>query len=95
MSNIFIVESGGLHTPTLFEAGIAGVMRAQIIQLASRSGISVEERPISRQELAGAEEVFVCNSIIGIWPVHTISNKYYPVGFITKFLQKSLADMAK
>ena len=95
MSNIFIVESGSLYTPAIIEAGIAGVMRAQIIQLASRSGISVEEHPISRKALAAAEEVFVCNSIIGIWPVHSISNKHYPIGFITKFLQKSLAETAK
>ena len=95
MSNIFIVEEGKLFTPVVTRAGIAGVIRAQVIQLATRSGLSVQERTITRRQLAEAEEVFVCNSIIGIWPVYAISNKMYPVGFITQFLQKALAECDK
>ena len=95
MSNIFIVEEGKLFTPVVTRAGIAGVIRAQVIQLATRSGLSVQERAITRRQLAEAEEVFVCNSIIGIWPVYAISNKMYPVGFITQFLQKALAECDK
>ena len=95
MSNIFIVEDDILFTPVVTRAGIAGVIRAQVIQLATRSGISVQERTITRQQLAEADEVFVCNSIIGIWPVSAISNKLYPVGFITQFIQKSLAESDK
>ncbi len=95
MSNIFIVEEGKLFTPDVTRAGIAGVIRAQVIQLATRSGLSVQERIITRRQLAEADEVFVCNSIIGIWPVYAISNKLYPVGFITKFLQQALAECEK
>lgn len=95
MSNIFIVEDGKLFTPVVTRAGIAGVIRAQVIQLATRSGLSVQERVITRRQLAEADEVFVCNSIIGIWPVYAISNKLYPVGFITKFLQQALAECEK
>jgi 4-amino-4-deoxychorismate lyase len=95
MSNIFIVEDGKLFTPVVTRAGIAGVIRAQIIEIATRSGISVQERVIKKQELAEADEVFVCNSVIGIWPVYAISNKMYPVGFITQFLQKALAECDK
>jgi len=39
--------------------------------------------------------VFVCNSVIGIWPVSAISNKLYPVGFMTQFFQKALAECDK
>ena len=95
MSNIFIVEGDTLFTPEVRRAGIAGIIRAQVIQLATRSGISVQERTITQQQLAEADEVFVCNSIIGIWPVSAILNKLYPVGFITQFIQKSLAESDK
>lgn len=95
MSNIFIVESGKLFTSVVTRTGIAGVIRAQVIQLATRSGISVQEKVITRRALAEADEVFICNSIIGIWPVSAISNKLYPVGFITQFMQKSLAESQK
>ena len=95
MSNIFIVESDKLVTPVVTRAGIAGVIRAQVIQLATISGMSVQEGVITRKALAEADEVFVCNSVIGIWPVSAISNKLYPVGLITQFLQKSLAECIK
>ncbi len=95
MSNIFIVESDKLYTPVVTRAGIAGVMRAQVIQIATRSGISVQEREITKKALSEADEVFVCNSVIGIWPVSAISNKLYPVGFITQFLLKALSECEK
>ena len=95
MSNLFIVASDKLYTPVVTRAGIAGVVRAQVIQLATRSGISVQEQIITKKALAEADEVFVCNSVIGIWPVSAISNKLYPVGFITQFLQKALAECDK
>lgn len=95
MSNIFIVKSDKLYTPVVTRAGIAGVVRGQVIQLATRSGMSVQEQVISRKALAEADEVFICNSIIGIWPVAAISNTLYRVGLITQFLQKSLAECDK
>lgn len=95
MSNIFIVESDKLFTPVVTRTGIAGITRAKVIELATRSGLSVEETVIDRRRLAEADEVFVCNSIIGIWPVSAISNKLYPVRFITHFLQNALAQCQK
>jgi 4-amino-4-deoxychorismate lyase len=95
MSNIFVVADNVLTTPLVTQAGIAGVMRGQIIQLATRNGISVEERAISRQQLAQADEVFICNSIIGVWPVSGITTTRYSVGFITQFIQKSLSELKK
>ena len=95
MSNIFIVQSDKLYTPVVTRAGIAGITRATIIELATRSGLAVEERVIDRRQLAEADEVFICNSIIGIWPVSAISNKSYPIGFITQFLQKALSQCDK
>jgi 4-amino-4-deoxychorismate lyase len=95
MSNIFIVQSDKLYTPSIIDCGISGIMRAQIIQLATRSSLAVEEKTITRKDLAHADEVFVCNSVIGIWPVHTVSNHEYGIGFITRFLQKALAELNK
>ena len=95
MSNLFIVKSGRLYTPDITRAGIAGITRAKVIELATCSGLSVEEKIIDRKELADADEVFICNSIIGIWPVYAISNKLYAIGFITKFLQKALSECHK
>ena len=95
MSNIFVVQSDKLYTPSIINCGISGVMRAQIIKIASRSSLAVEEKTITRKGLAEADEIFVCNSVIGIWPVNAVANHEYGIGFITRFLQKALEELEK
>ncbi len=96
MSNLFIVKAGELLTAKLNKSGVAGVLRAEILQLSIDNNISYSETEISKESLANADEVFICNSIIGIWPVICILdakiNNTYPIGKITKQLQKLLAN---
>lgn len=68
-TNIFMVHKNTLLTPSLESAGIKGVMRELIIELAHANDIKVIQRQIDLRELIEADEIFVCNSIIGIWPV--------------------------
>jgi 4-amino-4-deoxychorismate lyase len=37
-----------------------------------------------------ASEVFVCNSVNGIWPVNKIGNLSFDVGSVTRLLQTSV-----
>lgn len=97
MSNIFIVKSGQIKTPELTKSGVAGIMRAQIIRLASENGLTVEQGLISKKNILEADEVFVCNSIIGIWPVNSIdgTNTVFQIGNVTQGLQHALAESSK
>ncbi|RLA05658.1 MAG: aminodeoxychorismate lyase [Gammaproteobacteria bacterium] len=90
MSNVFFVKSGLLYTPDLSKAGVAGIMRAEILRIAQKEGMIVEEVAITKTELATMDEVFICNSVIGIWPVIQIDDIIYPIGNITKRLQNAL-----
>lgn len=72
MSNVFCVLDDQLYTPSLELCGVRGVMREQIIQLARTQGISVNEIEISQQNFLQMDELFVSNSLIGIWPVTSI-----------------------
>jgi len=91
MSNLFLVSDGVLQTPRLDGCGVAGVMRSVIIDLAKEAGISLEIGVLSRQDVQQADELFVCNSLIGIWPVVCIDDVgEYPVGAITCRLQTLL-----
>jgi len=72
MSNVFCVLDGQLYTPSLELCGVRGVMREQIISLAQSRGISVNEIDISQQNFLQMDEIFVSNSLIGIWPVTSI-----------------------
>jgi 4-amino-4-deoxychorismate lyase len=74
MSNLFAVLDGVLVTPRLDECGVAGVMRDVIIEWAHTSGLPVAERHLVDGDLRRAKEVFLCNSLIGVWPVRLIDD---------------------
>lgn len=95
MSNIFIVKSGQLFTPELNKSGVAGIMRAQIMKLADGNDLIVKEAAISKNDVFNADEVFICNSVIGIWPVRIIADTNYQVGPITQQLQYALQQLEK
>lgn len=73
-SNLFIVEGGTLATPGLERAGVAGVMRSIVIDEADDCGIPVQSAAIDLARLSFAEEIFITNSIFGIWPVRSIGD---------------------
>lgn len=93
-SNIFLVSKGVLQTPSLERCGVAGVMRAEILERAQRAGIVTQVRDIAFEELLGADEVFVCNSLYGIWPVRQLQTHVWPVGALTRKLQGLIADLS-
>lgn len=92
MTNLFYVKNETLYTSSLTLAGVAGIMRGIIMAMASEHGLSWIEHAFTKDELLSADEVFVCNSILGIWPVKHIATTCFPVGVITRQLQIWLAQ---
>lgn len=92
MSNVFLVQDNQLWTADLSNSGIAGIMRKQLMQVAERLGIQLHITELSIENLKQADEVFVCNSLIGIWPVTYIMdfNLEFSHGPLTQKLQKAL-----
>ncbi len=95
MSNLFWSQGGVLYTPQLDRCGIKGIIRQRVISIAEQSGIAVCEGLYTPDGLADADEVFVCNSIIAIWPVtgFITDHSRYPewsIGPITRMLQSRL-----
>jgi len=76
-TNVFLVAGRELLTPRLDQCGIAGVMRAIVIELARSLSLHVTETRVERSLLFSANELFVCNSLIGLWPVREILS---PIG---------------
>lgn len=89
-SNLFVVKHNTLLTPELSYAGVSGVMRAIILNQAGLSGISCKIKNISLADLYAADELFLTNSLIGIWPVKRLGDNYFSVGEITRRLQLDL-----
>ena len=67
-SNVFAVVGGGLVTPPLDGRALPGVARARVIELARAAGLSVEERALTLDELASADEVFLTGGVRGVEP---------------------------
>ncbi len=72
-SNIFALRDGTLYTPDLSRCGVAGVQRDRVISCASAHGVSCKITPIRMDELFDAEEIFLVNSVFGLWPVRELA----------------------
>lgn len=72
MSNVFIVTDGELCTPDLDACGVAGIMRECVLREARRLGLGYRVTRLTCEDLRHASEVFLTNSLIGVWPVRKI-----------------------
>lgn len=96
-SNVFLVIDDIIVTPSLSLAGVAGIMRTMLIELFASQKNPVQVRPIKYSELERASEIFLCNSVFGIWPVVRVSTSAHKLNFkignTTRSTQKWLQDV--
>ncbi len=92
MSNLFAVRHDALFTPALTRCGVDGVMRNLVIDLARAHDIPLHIADVTLDELLAADELFVVNSVIGLWPIVTIDGKTWAKGPLTTRLQQLLGD---
>jgi para-aminobenzoate synthetase / 4-amino-4-deoxychorismate lyase len=71
-ANVFAVHKGTLATPEADGRILAGITRAAVLKIARQEGLEVEERPIRRDELLAADEVFLTGSVRGIEPARSL-----------------------
>jgi 4-amino-4-deoxychorismate lyase len=98
MSNVFLVSRGRLTTPDLTMCGVAGIMRQQVLNTAQDLGINFDIRNVQIGDLLAADEVFLTNSVIDIWPVRLIegipnrtnATMKYKIGPITEQFMEAL-----
>ncbi len=92
MSNLFYLANNILITPDLSACGVDGIIRNKVIELAADLNIDVELKKFSIELLMKADEIFVCNSVIGVWPVNTIGEKILSVGKNTRQIMQALQE---
>jgi len=92
VANLFLVKDGELATPSLNRAGVAGVIRRLIIdELAPELGVEVVERRCPLSELWQADELFICNSLMGVVPVTRIDFDDQELLFTDRFTESSIS----
>jgi 4-amino-4-deoxychorismate lyase len=93
-TNVFLVSGGRILTPVIDTCGVAGVMRQYIIDKAPEIvGQGVDVTSCEKGMFTGARELFLCNSVIGIWPVARIAERNIPVGSITRKLRDHVSGL--
>jgi len=90
MSNVFAVMSGALITPALDRCGVAGVTRDRVIDAASALGTACSVTTLSWTDLLASDEVFVVNSLVGVWPVRELNGAERGLGPVTRNIQRAL-----
>ncbi len=95
MSNVFLIKNGTLYTPKIDRCGVAGVMRSITIETARQRGIAVVESRVAIEELYAADEVFLTNCVIGLWPVRRCEHRTYGIGPITEEIDRWLRTKAE
>jgi len=87
MSNLFWRKGECVYTPSLHNAGVAGVMRELILATLTTWNIPYKEGCYTLEALEQADEIFICNSVLGIWSVRHINKLCYNKGTLTQRLQ--------
>ncbi|MGR5235739.1 aminodeoxychorismate lyase [Vibrio alfacsensis] len=94
MANLFWVKDNKVFTPELNLSGVAGVMRRKVLEYFNNNKTNVAVNTFALSELLEADEVWMCNSLLGVAPVTSITtpeNKIlFPIGKLTQRLQGNL-----
>jgi branched-chain amino acid aminotransferase len=93
-ANVFLAMGGKLVTPKV-ENFLAGITRRAVIGMAQKRGWSVDERAVMPEELADANEVFLCGTAAEIVPVGAIDERRYQVGPMTRTLMEDYAELVR
>jgi 4-amino-4-deoxychorismate lyase len=93
-ANVFIVRGSELVTADLRYCGIRGVLRDEVLRLATKLKIPVHEEPLWPEDLETASEVFVTNSVRGIRSVIALEHQSWPRGHVAQALQEAIDEDA-
>ena len=83
MANVFVVTKGRVRTPARSEGARDGVVRGWVTEK-----IAVEETRLALEDVEAAEECFVTNSRLGVFPVAEIDGRPLPSRGIGDWLRE-------
>ncbi|MBZ0331846.1 aminodeoxychorismate lyase [Halomonas sp. ANAO-440] len=92
--NLFWQREGRLETPLLDDCGVAGTLRAELL-----AHLAVSEVKATPDVLAGAEAVWLVNSVQGVWPLARLDDAEggslatWPIGHAHRHFQAVAHDL--
>jgi branched-chain amino acid aminotransferase len=99
-ANVFVVHRDGrVATPPAVADLLPGITRASVIELFERElGTVVEQRPVTAEELAAADEVFLTGTGVEICPVIEIDHSAIGsgrIGTVTSRIRQTYDDVVR
>ncbi len=92
-ANLFWVRDGQVVTPSLHDCGVAGVMRAHVMERARALDWEVVVRDAAAHEASRADEVFITSAVRGVAPVRELgTTRFDPPGPVTRVLMNDVVD---
>jgi 4-amino-4-deoxychorismate lyase len=91
-SNVFIASKGRVFTPDLSRCGVVGAQRERVRELLRSEQVHCEETDLRWTDIAAAEEIFLTNSLIGVWPVRQVDERPYAPGPLAARLRRLVED---
>ena len=92
MSNLLIAKAGELFTPDLGQCGVAGVARTRLLHAMARRGTPIHIGRLLPDAILAADEVMICNSVIGVRRVGRLDDvTWTPAGW-TPLLNDALNE---
>lgn len=93
-ANVFLVQSGKVHTPKP-DCFLDGITRRTVIDLLRKRGHDVVERAIMPEELAKTDEVFITGTAAEVTPVGEIGQYNFQVGHVTRQMMDDYAALVR
>ncbi|MDR8523655.1 aminodeoxychorismate lyase [Shewanella fidelis] len=91
MANLFFVIDKTIMTPRISFAGVAGMMREQVIYQLLNLGYKVEVSDLHYDMLNKAQHVFLTNSLFGLIDVLAIGNRQFSRTPLTSTVREQLS----
>ncbi|MUK61135.1 aminodeoxychorismate lyase [Aliivibrio fischeri] len=90
IGNIFWIKDDRIFTPNLSLAGVEGVMKTHISDIAKSHHIDIESVHCNIDTLANADEVFITNSLFEVVPINKIKEIHFTKHTLTHWFQEKL-----
>ena len=87
-SNCFFYMNDKWHTPILDQTGIAGVMRAEVLDKMQEHGIACSVVNVPKAAIDQIKAMFYCNAMTGIVPVKSLSNRVLDLNPVQQLIEQ-------
>lgn len=89
-ANLFVVAGDRILTPDIRTAGVSGVMRRVVLEHCRQLDIPTAEVDIDAAELAGANELFLTNAVVGIRSIGSLDGRRIPSSAMAERLNHTI-----